>query len=96
MSITFTPILDWILVESSEVAHQTPGGIIIPDTAVEKPQKGTVVKSGPGKVKDPMTLKEGDNILFGKHAGMQIEGSLIGAPGKNYLIMKESDVFAGI
>jgi chaperonin GroES len=94
--MTFTPILDRILVEPGETLDKTSGGIIIPDTAKEKPQKGTVIAVGPGKFNDHMTLKQGDSILYGKYTGVLIDGELIGDPGKEYLIMKESDVFAGL
>lgn len=94
--VTFSPILDRILVEPGETATHTQGGLIIPDTAIERPQKGTVIAAGPGKINDPMTLKPGDLILYGKYTGVLIDGKHIGLPGKEYLIMKESDVFAGL
>jgi chaperonin GroES len=67
----------------------TAGGIIIPDTAKEKPQKGTVVAVGPGKKDEPMTVKPGDEVLYGKYSGTEIT-----IDGVNYLIMRESDIVA--
>lgn len=87
MKPTFNPILDRILVLPDPSVDITPGGVIIPDTAVEKPQRGTVIAVGPGKKKDPMTLKEGEIILYNKYTGAQVN-----LEGVDYLIMKESDV----
>ena len=71
--------------------ERSPSGIIIPDTAKEKPQKGTVVAVGPGKKDEPMTVKVGDSVLYGKYAGTEIT-----VDGANYLIMRESDIVAVI
>jgi chaperonin GroES len=68
---------------------KTASGIIIPDTAKEKPQKGTVVAVGPGTKENPITLKVGDSVLYGKYAGNELK-----LDGKDYLIMRESDVLA--
>lgn len=79
---------DYVLV-TPEVEKVTKGGIIIPDTAKEKPTKGKVITVGPGKKDEPMTVKVGDTILYGKYAGTELT-----IEGDNYLIMKESDIFA--
>ena len=82
---------DRVLVEAAAAEDKTAGGIIIPDTAKEKPQKGTVVAVGPGKKDEPMTVKVGDSVLYGKYAGTEIT-----IDGENYLIMRESDIVAVI
>lgn len=84
-----TPLADRVLVEVAPAEEKTPSGIIIPDTAKEKPQKGKVVAVGTGKKDEPMTVKVGDQILYGKYAGTEIT-----VDGKEYLIMRESDIFA--
>ncbi|MDL2313166.1 co-chaperone GroES [Bacteroidales bacterium OttesenSCG-928-B11] len=89
MKVNIKPLADRVLVEPAEAEQKTAGGIIIPDTAKEKPQKGTVVSVGPGKKDEPMTLKEGDKVLYGKYSGTEIN-----IDGTNYLIMKESDIYA--
>lgn len=87
--VKFTPQGDRVLVQPAEAEAKTASGIIIPDTAKEKPQKGTVVAIGPGKKKDePMTVKVGDNVLYGKYAGTEIT-----IEGKEYLIMRQDDIF---
>ncbi|MGE0568729.1 MAG: co-chaperone GroES [Bacteroidia bacterium] len=83
------PLADRVLVEPAEAETKTAGGIIIPDTAKEKPQKGKVVAVGNGKPDEPITVKVGDNVLYGKYAGTELQ---IG--GKDYLIMRESDILA--
>jgi chaperonin GroES len=85
------PLADRVLVEAAAAEDKTAGGIIIPDTAKEKPQKGTVVAVGPGKKDEPMTVKVGDSVLYGKYAGTEIT-----VDGTNYLIMRESDIVAVI
>ena len=85
------PLADRVLVEPSAAEEKTSGGIIIPDTAKEKPQKGTVVAVGNGKKDEPMTLKVGDKVLYGKYSGTEINFD-----GKDYLIMRESDIYAVI
>lgn len=89
MAINVTPLADRVLVEPASAEEKTAGGIIIPDTAKEKPQKGTVVAVGSGKKDEPMTVKGGDTVLYGKYSGTEIS-----IDGKDYLIMKESDIFA--
>ena len=87
--VHFTPQGDRVLVEAAAAEEKTAGGIIIPDTAKEKPQKGTIIAVGPGKKKDePMTVKVGDKVLYGKYAGTEIT-----IDGKEYLIMRQDDVF---
>ncbi len=89
MAINIKPLSDRVIVEPAPAEEKTPGGIIIPDTAKEKPQKGTVVAVGPGKKDEPMTVKVGDKVLYGKYAGTEIN-----IDGKEYLIMRESDIYA--
>ena len=89
MKIKFRPLADRVVVEPAEAEEKTAGGIIIPDTAKEKPQKGTVVAVGPGKKDEPMTVKVGDTVLYGKYSGTEIQ-----LDGTHYLIMKESDIYA--
>ncbi|MFB1023520.1 MAG: co-chaperone GroES [Vicingaceae bacterium] len=89
MSVNVKPLADRVLVEPAAAEEKTAGGIIIPDTAKEKPQKGIIVAVGKGKPDEPMTVKEGDTVLYGKFAGTEIN-----IEGKDYLIMRESDLFA--
>ncbi len=90
-NVKIKPLADRVLVEAAAAEDKTAGGIIIPDTAKEKPQKGTVVAVGPGKKDEPMTVKIGDSVLYGKYAGTEIT-----IDGANYLIMRESDIVAVI
>ena len=90
-NVKIKPLADRVLVEAAAAEDKTAGGIIIPDTAKEKPQKGTVVAVGPGKKDEPMTVKIGDSVLYGKYAGAEIT-----IDGENYLIMRESDIVAVI
>jgi len=83
------PLADRVLVEPAPAEEKTASGIIIPDTAKEKPMKGKVVAVGTGKKDEPMTVKVGDNVLYGKYAGTEIQ-----IDGKDYLIMRESDIYA--
>lgn len=88
----FTPLHDRILVRRVEEAETTRGGIIIPDTAKDKPQEGEVISAGKGKVNDegkvfPLAVKEGDRILFGKYAGTEIK-----LDGDDYIIMREEEI----
>lgn len=85
------PLADRVLVEPSAAEEKTSGGIIIPDTAKEKPQKGVVVAVGNGKKDEPITVKVGDKVLYGKYSGTEIN-----IEGKDYLIMRESDIYAVI
>ena len=87
--VKIKPLADRVLVEPAPAEEKTASGIIIPDTAKEKPQKGTVVAVGPGKKDEPMTVKVGDNVLYGKYAGTELT-----IDGTNYLIMRESDIVA--
>ena len=87
--VQIKPLADRVLVAPAEAEQKTAGGIIIPDTAKEKPQKGTVIAVGPGKKDEPMNVKEGDTVLYGKYSGTELQ-----LDGENYLIMKESDIYA--
>ena len=83
------PLADRVLVEPSAAETKTASGIIIPDSAQEKPQKGKIIAVGPGTKDNPVTLKVGDNILYGKYSGTELKHD-----GSNYLIMRESDILA--
>ena len=87
--INIKPLADRILVEPAAAEEKTASGIIIPDSAKEKPQKGQVVAVGNGKKDEPITVKVGETVLYGKYAGTEIT-----VEGKDYLIMRESDIFA--
>lgn len=89
MSVNIKPLADRVLVKPADAETTTKSGIIIPDTAKEKPQKGIVVAVGTGKVEEPMTVKTGDSVLYGKYAGTEIT-----VDDTDYLIMRESDIFA--
>ena len=91
MKVNIKPLADRVVIEPAEAEQKTAGGIIIPDTAKEKPQKGTVIAVGPGKKDEPMTLKVGDTVLYGKYAGTEVT-----IDGNTVLIMKESDIYATI
>ena len=86
-----TPLHDRVIVKPNAAEEKTAGGIIIPDTAKEKPMRGTVVAAGPGKKDEPTSVKEGDTVLYGKYAGTEINYD-----GKEYLIMREADIYAVI
>ena len=86
--INFKPLADRVLVEPADAEEKTASGIIIPDTAKEKPQKGTIVAVGNGTSDHKMNVKVGDSVLYGKYSGTELS---IG--GTDYLIMKESDIF---
>ena len=81
------PINDRVVVKPAAAEEKTTGGIIIPDTAKEKPQRGEVIAVGPGKDGNPMTVKKGDTVLYGKYAGQEIHYN-----GEDYLIMREDDI----
>jgi len=81
------PINDRVVVQPAKAEEKTSGGIIIPDTAKEKPQKGKVISVGPGKDGNLMTVKKGDTVLYGKYAGQELSHN-----GKDYLIMREDDI----
>jgi len=87
--VNIKPLADRVIVEVSPAEEKTASGLIIPDTAKEKPQKGTVVAVGIGKKDEPMTVKVGDTVLYGKYAGTEVS-----VDGQEYLIMRESDIFA--
>ena len=87
--IKITPLHDRVIVKAEPPKEKTIGGIIIPDTAKEKPQNGTVVAVGKGKKDELMTVKNGDEVLFPKHAGAEIV-----IEGDPFLIMRESDIIA--
>lgn len=89
MAINIKPLADRVLVEPAAAEEKTASGIIIPDTAKEKPQKGSIVAVGVGKTDEPITVKVGDNVLYGKYSGTEVS-----IEGKEYLIMRESDIFA--
>lgn len=89
MSVNVKPLSDRVLVEPAAAEERTAGGIIIPDTAKEKPQRGTVIAVGDGKKDEPLTVKVGDSVLYGKYSGTEIS-----VEGKDYLIMRESDIYA--
>ncbi|MCB0517164.1 MAG: co-chaperone GroES, partial [Bacteroidetes bacterium] len=81
--LKITPLADRVVVEAAVAESKTASGIIIPDTAKEKPSKGTVVAVGSGKKDEPITVKIGDTVLYGKYAGTEIQ-----LDGKDYLIMR--------
>jgi chaperonin GroES len=89
MSVNVKPLHDRVIVKPAEKAEKTAGGIIIPDTAQDKPQQGEVVAVGDGRKDEPMTVKVGDVVLFGKYGGTEIE-----LDGDKLLLLKESDIFA--
>ncbi|TFF38293.1 co-chaperone GroES [Mucilaginibacter psychrotolerans] len=95
MSLNIKPSADRVVVQAAAAETKTASGIYVPETAQEKPQKGTVVAVGPGKYADlsgtliPMSVKVGDEILYGKYAGTEVT-----VDGKEYLIMRESDIYA--
>jgi chaperonin GroES len=92
--INLTPLADRVIIKPSEAEETTKGGIILPDTAKEKPIEGTIVAAGPGKVTDDgktikLEVKVGDKVLYGKYIGTEVT-----VGGEEYLIMRESDIFA--
>jgi len=94
--LKLNPLADRVVVQPKEAEEQTKGGIILPDTAKEKPVEGTIVAVGPGKTSDSgelvkMSLKVGDKVLYGKYSGTEVT-----IDGEEYLIMRESDIFAVI
>ncbi len=82
------PLADRVLIEPTPAEEKTASGIIIPDTAKEKPLRGTVVAAGKGKKDEPVTVKEGDVVLYGQYSGTEIK-----LDGTTYLIMKEADIY---
>ena len=83
------PLADRVLIEPKEAEKKTASGIYIPDTAKEKPQQGKVIAAGPGKKDEPMEVKVGDEVLYGKYAGTEVT-----VEDKKYLIVKQSDILA--
>ena len=83
------PLADRVVIEPKEAETKTASGIYIPDTATEKPQQGTIVAAGPGKKDEPMEVKVGDTVLYGKYAGTEVT-----VDDKKYLIVKQSDILA--
>jgi chaperonin GroES len=88
MGINIQPLGDRVVIEPAKAEEKTSSGIIIPDTAKEKPQKGTVLAVGAGKIDEPMTVKVGDTVLYGKYGGTELKIN-----GKDLLMMRESDIF---
>ena len=94
MGLNLKPLSDRVVVEPAPAEDKSAGGIILPDTAQEKPQQGLVVAAGPGKVSDSgslvkMTVKKGDKVLYGKYSGSEVTFG-----GVEYVIMRESDILA--
>jgi chaperonin GroES len=94
MGLSLKPLSDRVVVEPAAAEEKSSGGIILPDTAQEKPQQGTVMATGPGKVSDSgtlveMSVKSGDKILYGKYSGTEVN-----VAGTDYIIMRESDILA--
>lgn len=88
-NVSVKPLHDRVLIEPAAAETKTASGLYIPDTAKEKPQKGTVIAVGSGKKDEPITVKVGDTVLYGKYSGTELQ-----VDGKDYLIMRESDIFA--
>ncbi|MDG2194665.1 MAG: co-chaperone GroES [Polaribacter sp.] len=89
MGLNIKPLADRVLVEPAAAETTTASGLIIPDNAKEKPQKGTVIATGKGTKDEPITVKVGDTVLYGKYAGTELK-----LEGNDYLIMRESDILA--
>ena len=87
--VNIKPLADRVLVQPAAAEEKTASGLYIPDTAKEKPQKGTVVAVGNGKKDEPLTVTVGDTVLFGKYSGTELN-----VEGQDFLIMRESDIFA--
>ncbi|CAI8161776.1 MAG: 10 kDa chaperonin [Flavobacteriales bacterium UBA4585] len=87
--LNIRPLADRVIIEPAAAETTTASGIIIPDTAQEKPQKGTVVAVGPGKKEEPMTVNVGDVVLYGKYSGTEFKYE-----NGDYLIMREADIMA--
>ncbi|MCE2776804.1 MAG: co-chaperone GroES [Algoriphagus sp.] len=87
--VNIKPLADRVLVQPAAAEEKTASGLYIPDTAKEKPQKGVVVAVGNGKKDEPLTVKVGDTVLYGKYSGTELS-----VDGNDYLIMRESDIFA--
>jgi chaperonin GroES len=87
--VNIKPLADRVLVQPAAAEEKTASGLYIPDTAKEKPQKGQVIAVGNGKKDEPLTVKVGDTVLYGKYSGTELS-----VDGNDYLIMRESDIFA--
>ena len=87
--MTIKPLSDRVIIKPAEAEVKTAGGIIIPDSAKEKPLKGTVIATGNGTKDEEMLVKAGDTVLYGKYAGTELE-----ADGEKYLMMRQSDILA--
>ena len=87
--LNIKPVADRVVIEPAVAEQKTASGIIIPDTAKEKPQQGTVMAVGPGTKDNPITVKVGDTVIYGKYAGTEFH-----LDGKDYMIMRESDIIA--
>ena len=87
--MTIKPLADRVLIEAKEAETKTASGLYIPDSAKEKPQQGAIVAVGPGTKDEPMEVKVGDVVLYGKYAGTEVT-----VDGKKYLIVKQSDILA--
>lgn len=87
--VKIRPLADRVLVAPDAAEEKTASGIIIPDSAKEKPQRGKVIAVGNGKKDEPITVKVGDSVLYGKYSGTEIN-----VEGQDYLIMRESDIYA--
>ena len=90
-NVNIKPLADRVLVQPMEAESKTASGLIIPDTAKEKPQKGTVVSAGPGTKDEEMQVKPGDVVLYGKYSGTELN-----VDGTDYLMMRQSDILAVI
>jgi chaperonin GroES len=88
MSTSFKPLADRVLIEPAPAEKKTASGIIIPDSAKEKPLKGKIIAAGDGKPDEPMTVKVGDEVLFGQYSGTEIK-----LDGTTYMIMREADIY---
>jgi chaperonin GroES len=88
-NVKIKPLADRVLVQPAEAEVKTASGLYIPDSAKEKPQKGPVIAVGNGKKDEPMTVKVGDTVLYGKYSGTELS-----VEGSEYLIMREADIFA--
>jgi chaperonin GroES len=89
MAVNIKPLADRVLVKADAAEETTKSGLFIPDTAKEKPMRGVIVAAGAGKKDEPMTVKVGDKVLYGKYAGTELT-----VEGEEFLIMRESDIFA--
>jgi chaperonin GroES len=89
MSLNIRPLADRVVIQPADAEEKTASGLYIPDTAKEKPMRGTVLAVGPGKKDDPTMVKVGDVVLYGKYSGTEIQ-----IDGRDYLIMRENDILA--